>query len=230
MVAMPVIVSTALLTTVLIALFVIVTDGRYFGKPLVHWMYDAIGPTVFGSQSEVAQWRDLAHELDTERFRRTMDLGTALGDLPISMLDPASAVGFAVGVDRSMPMLRAAKQRAADAGVADRVAFVLADVTAPLPFDASVFTLASALGVLETLPRPARVLEEMVRVLGAEGTILVSVYRGRASWLATLRESWYREALGLLGLPYIRRVTCRKSHDVLIAERSLLPMQLDHRS
>ena len=46
-------------TAALATLFVVLTDGRYFGKRLTRWIYDRFGPAIFGAHSEARRWRAL---------------------------------------------------------------------------------------------------------------------------------------------------------------------------
>lgn len=39
-----------------LVLFVLLTDGRYFGKRLMYGVYDAMGPLIFSARSEEAKW------------------------------------------------------------------------------------------------------------------------------------------------------------------------------
>jgi ubiquinone/menaquinone biosynthesis C-methylase UbiE len=196
--------------------FAVATDGRYYGKPLVHWLYDRIGPAVFGMQSERRVWRTLAAELDLEGAAWLLDLGTALGDLPITMAEVGEGQCRTIGLERSIPMAVSAARAARARSLEDRVGFIGADVRQPLPFASGTISVVSALGLLETIRQPESLLAEMVRILEPGGTLLLSVYRGPASWLAALGEAWYRDQLDELIQHSCRRIPLRNSHDVLI--------------
>jgi len=201
------------------AVFAILTDGRYFGKALVRWIYDRLGPAIFAVRSEQVVWRALAHDAGLKSGDRFLDIGTAIGDLPISLAGALTPPIRTFGLELSETMAMAARRAAEQAGVAERVSFVVADATDPLPFRAESFDGTAALGVLETLRRPAAVLAEMHRILRPGGAMILSVYLGPARLAASIGERWYRRQLAQLG-PYSgKRVDLRRSHDALIARR-----------
>lgn len=215
-------VALVLATTLIVAVtFAIVTDGRYFGKPLVRWIYDRLGPQIFAARSEHVTWNELAARLDLRAGDRFLDIGTAVGDLPISLAVQGEPSVRAIGLEISMPMARAADRSAKLRGVADKTGFVVADAASPLPFVNNAFGCAAALGVLETLRDPTITLREMDRVLQPDGILVLSVYTGPSSWVASLGEGWYRQQLGRLGPYRCRRVRLRRSHDALLAHRSI---------
>lgn len=82
--------------------------------------------------------------------------------------------GFEVeSTDSSRDMVAAASRLVAEAGLADRVNLVVADVHA-LPHDPESFTVVVALGVLPWLHSPERALGELARVLFRGGHAIVS--------------------------------------------------------
>jgi ubiquinone/menaquinone biosynthesis C-methylase UbiE len=200
----------------LVVFFAVATEGRYFGASLSHWTYDRIGPSIFRLQSEAGQWQTLARYLHLIEGERLLDVGTALGDLPISFAQIDFAGVRAYGLERSPTMVAAAARDSARRGTRDRVSFVLADANSPLPFAAEAFSVVTALGILEGLGEPDRVLAEIVRVLEPDGKVVVSVYQGASSLVVSLSEQWYRARL--LDFTLERR-NLRKSHDILIASR-----------
>lgn len=201
----------------LIALFVLLTDGRYFGKRLIYWVYDRAGPAIFSARSEEEQWRSLFASVGLEGDGRLLDVGTAAGDLPLSVATRPGFAGQAVGVDWSPRMIEAAREEARRRGLGDRVRFDVVDVREGLPFAAAAFDVVVCLGLLETLPGPARVLAELRRVLRGDGVIVLSLYRGWAARPVALSLAWYEQHLGSLGFDELRVVPCRAHHDVVIA-------------
>lgn len=200
----------------LVVFFAIATEGRYFGASLSHWTYDRFGPSIFRLQSETRQWQTLATYLHLKAGARLLDIGTAVGDLPISLAEMGFTDVRAYGVERSPTMVAAAGRNSAIRGTRGRVSFVLANANSALPFAENAFSAVTALGILEGLGEPDRVLAEMVRVLEPDGKVVVSVYRGASSLVVSLSERWYRARLP--GFTLERR-GLRKSHDILIASR-----------
>jgi ubiquinone/menaquinone biosynthesis C-methylase UbiE len=205
-----------------IILLILLTDGRYFGKPLMRWVYDRAGPALFGSASEAARWQTLAQELALAGDKRVLDVGTAVGDLPLTLAALPGYSGRVVGVDWSPRMIAAALERAQKRGLHERVTFQVVDVREGLPFRDGEYDVVCCLGLLETLPHPEPILEELCRVLAPGGTLVLSLYRGWASTSVALSLKWYREHLATLGLTELRVAACRRNQDVVLAR---LPRQ-----
>jgi ubiquinone/menaquinone biosynthesis C-methylase UbiE len=203
----------------LLFLFVILTDGRYFGKVLMYWVYDRLGPAIFGSRRETERWNTLAENLSLLGDESILDVGTAVGDLPLTLAARPGFQGRLWGVDWSPRMLSAAQSEVEAQKLGDRIGFSVVDVRIGLPFVAEAFDLVICLGVLETLPRPRRVLSELLRVLKPGGMIAVSVYRGWSTWGVTLSLSWYRQQLAAQGLVEVQVVPSRRSQRILIAQK-----------
>lgn len=203
----------------LAAAFAISTDGRYFGKGVSRWIYEVAGPTLFSLDSEEERWLGLANHLDLEEGEWLLDLGTAIGDLPISVASAHRPAVCAIGFELSQSMARRARANSIRAGVESRVHIVLGDASAPLPFAPKVFSAVTIFGLLETVRRPVPILREAYRVARSDGALAVSVYRGFSSTFAALNEGWYRSQLESLGQFVFSRAPLRRSQDVLLAQR-----------
>jgi ubiquinone/menaquinone biosynthesis C-methylase UbiE len=202
-----------------IILFVLLTDGRYFGKQLVYWTYDRLGPAVFATRSEGERWHTLLETIGLRGDERILDVGTALGDLPLSVAGEPTFRGEVMGIDWSPRMMGVAQREARHRGLADRARFEVVDVREGLPFQDGEFDVIFCLGLLETLPAPENILAELRRVLKAGGVIVLSLYRGLAATNAALSLKWYKKHLSTLGLGEPQVAACRGHHDVLIARR-----------
>jgi ubiquinone/menaquinone biosynthesis C-methylase UbiE len=200
----------------LLLVFVIATDGRYFGKFISTWIYERLGPGIFSLQSEADTWRVLASELDLKGDERILDVGSAVGDLPLTLASLAGFQGFAVGVDLSASMLARATGEAGKRGLRGKTAFTVADASATLPFLRNAFDVVVCMGLLETIRRPEDGLKELTRVLAPGGALVVSVYRGLSSLVASMDEGWYLSQLGERAGEHHRLLHIRKSHDILI--------------
>jgi ubiquinone/menaquinone biosynthesis C-methylase UbiE len=201
----------------LVALFVVLTDGRYFGKELMHWVYDRLGPSMFGARSEAEKWRQLIEKLRLRGDERVLDVGTAVGDLPLTLVVTPGFRGQAVGVDWSERMIVSAREEAKRRGLESRVKFQVVDVREGLPFGDKEFDVVFCFGLLETLPQPERILKELGRVLEPEGIMVLSLYRsGWSSRIVALSLEWYEQNLSALGMGEIQVASCRRSQDVVI--------------
>ncbi len=202
-------------------LFVIVTDGRYFGKRLMHWVYDCLGPAIFSTRSEAEHWRGLAEALELRGDEALLDVGTAVGDLPLTIAAMPNFRGQVVGIDWSPRMIVVAQAEAARRGLDNRARFQVADVRKALPFEDGEFDVVTCLGLLETLPHPERILRELRRILKPDGILVLSLYKsGPTQQLVALGLDWYQQHLFALGLQDLQVVSCRRHHDIVIARRS----------
>lgn len=77
------------------------------------------------------------------------------------------------GFDLDDASVAAARKHAADAGVADRVHFELADVTDPSAISATGYDLVCAFEMIHDLAHPVEALANMRRVGGPDATVLV---------------------------------------------------------
>ena len=198
-------------------LLAILTDGRYFGKWLMHWVYDRIGPSIFKARSESGQWLELVEGLELRGDEMILDVGTANGDLPLTIATVPGFHGQVTGVDWSKQMMAVARKEALERSIADRVNFQVADVRDGLPFDESKFDVIFCLGLLETLPQPEQILKEFKRVLTADGVMVLSLYKGWSATSVALSYDWYERHLTALGFQELRIAPCRRSQDVVIA-------------
>lgn len=201
----------------MIILFVLLTDGRYFGKQLMYWFYDRAGPAIFSSRSEATQWHSLIKSIGLQENERVLDVGTAVGDFPLSIASIPSFQGQVVGVDWSPQMIGVAQDKARRRGLEGRVRFEVVDVREGLPFAAEEFDVIVCLGLLETLPQPEGVLKELRRVLSEDGAMVLSLYQGWSARSAALSLEWYERHLDTLGLDKLKVIPCRGHHDAVIA-------------
>jgi ubiquinone/menaquinone biosynthesis C-methylase UbiE len=200
--------------------FVLVTDGRYFGKGLTCWVYNRFGPSIFGLQSETERWHTLADRLLIRKDERILDVGTAIGDLALSLASVPGFCGQVVGLDWSPRMIAAATEAADRRGLEEKARFQVVDLREGLPFEQATFDLVFCLGLLETLPHPETILDELCRMLAPEGRIILSLYRGWSATGATLSLGWYRRHLAAAGLDGIQVLPCRRTQDVVVARLS----------
>lgn len=116
---------------------------------------------IYGGEDRLRAMRQLL----PSRLDAVLDLGCRDGALAAGLGIPSDRV---IGVDiDTQSLARAAAQK--------RLAPCVADLWAPLPFRAASFDLVLAGEVLEHLPFPDRVVDEIVRVLQPSGAFLGSV-------------------------------------------------------
>lgn len=197
----------------------LLTDGRWFGKRLIHRVYDRAGPELFAGMPETGRWLALLARLDLGGDERVLDVGTAVGHLPLTLAARPGFRGSVTGVDWSRRMVERARAEAHRRGLEGRVDFQVADLRAGLPFADGAFDVVVCLGVLEAQPRTDRVLAELARLVAPGGALVLSLYHGVTAFLTRIDRGWYDRHLGALGFAHREVVPFRASHDVLIARR-----------
>jgi ubiquinone/menaquinone biosynthesis C-methylase UbiE len=202
-----------------LAIVIVATDRRYFGKGLVYQVYDRLGPALFSSRSEEGRWRELAALIDLRGDEAILDVGTAVGDLPLRLASMPGFSGRVVGIDWSPRMVDRANEEAERRGLTGRARFQVVDVRRGIPFPDGEFDVVVCMGLIETLAGPETLLAELVRVLGSRGTLVVSVYRGTGALAAALSRDWYETQLSGLGLGDFHEAALRRTQDILIARR-----------
>lgn len=116
-----------------------------------------------------------------------LDVGTGPGSIPLKIARRRPGLNL-IGVDRSRPMLQAARAAARACGLGLRVSFCDGDALR-LPFPDSRFDLVLSNSVLHHLPDPAGAFREMARVAKPRGQVLVRDLRrpSRLMFAAHLR-------------------------------------------
>jgi demethylmenaquinone methyltransferase/2-methoxy-6-polyprenyl-1,4-benzoquinol methylase len=118
---------------------------------------------------------------------RVVDCGIGTGLLTTSLIGSVDRRLDLFGIDTSPGMLEHARARLRHAGAEPRL--MLADIC-DLPFQDREMGLVMAALVLEHVPNPADALREMVRIAGANATVvLIATRQGAPDWPFRL---WFR--------------------------------------
>jgi 2-polyprenyl-3-methyl-5-hydroxy-6-metoxy-1,4-benzoquinol methylase len=208
-----------LVVGVMYVIFVALTDGRYFGKRLMNRIYDLIGPGIFSAQSEAERWQALAQHIQLRGDEKILDVGTATGDLPLTIAGMPEFCGEVMGIDRSATMIAVARKKAEEYGIGDRVRFEIVDVRSGLDNEMHEFDVIICLGLLETLSEAEDVLAGFVNGLKSSGVLVLSLYRGWAAVSVALSYDWYAAHLTKFSFQKLEVFPCRGNHDVVIARR-----------
>ncbi len=118
-----------------------------------------------------------------------LDLGTGPGGIPLKLVNRCPGLR-AVGVDRSLNMVRVARQAAASQGLADRVFFLVADAGRPC-FPDACFDFVLSNSLLHHLHDPIAVLNEMARLAKPAGVVLLRDLRRPSRLAFPLHVRWF---------------------------------------
>jgi ubiquinone/menaquinone biosynthesis C-methylase UbiE len=103
---------------------------------------------------------------------RVLDIGTGSGRLAIELAKAKGCDFEIVGLDVSANMLKKARENARQAGVENKISFVLGNGSA-LPFREQSFDLVMSYASLHHWFRPIQVFNESQRVAGPQGRIII---------------------------------------------------------
>lgn len=161
------------------------------------WMLGATGSYLYTTRrGKFSVWRELLDGLKLQGDERILDLGCGRGAVLMLVAEQLDKGGKAVGIDlwstsdQSGNSLQAAQRNAEAEGVAERVELHTGDMRA-LPFpDASFDVVVSSLAIHNIRSRAdrARAIDEAVRVLKPEGTLLIADFRATNEYAARLKD------------------------------------------
>lgn len=154
---------------------------------------------------------------------RVLDVGVGTG-LELPMFKPQLKI---TGIDLSEPMLVVARKRVADAGLKNIEALTAMDAM-NISFPDGSFDAAVAPYVLTTVPDPARLLDEMIRVVRPGGEIVLVNHIGAERGLVAGIERWLGKRGARLGwrpeFPWsVVSDWLERRPDVVLNERRALP-------
>jgi ubiquinone/menaquinone biosynthesis C-methylase UbiE len=162
-----------------------------------------------------------------------LDIGTGPGYLPIEIAKKSSNIRI-VGVDLSRKLIDMARSNASKAGLSDRLQFQLGNA-GRIEFDDLSFDMVISTGMLHSLKHPAKVIQEMHRVLkaGGEAWIFdparVSGAVDRKKWQASLnlRERFFLKLFQVSGLHKPIKTYSREEAIALIAKTDFRNYRID---
>ncbi len=130
---------------------------------------------------------------------RHLDVATGTADVALEIFRRKGKGAFVAGADISLEMMWIGREKAARAGVSDRIAFVRAPCEA-LPFRDGVFDSASvAFGIRNVVDRE-RGLAEMCRVVRPGGRVIVLEFSlPDASLIGTAYRLYFTKVLPRIG-------------------------------
>jgi SAM-dependent methyltransferase len=143
-----------------------------------------------------------------------LDVGTGPGGIPLKLVRRCPRLR-AVGIDRSLNMVRAARQAALEQGVAGRAFFLVADAR-NIAFPDGCFDIVLSNSVLHHLHDPLPVLNEMARLAKPSGMVLLRDLRRPSRLAFPLHVGWFgRYYRGLMKKLYVDSVRAAYTVDEL---------------
>lgn len=197
-------------------LFIILTEGKYFGKGLIRWGYNRRS-IAFEVRDDWALWEHLIKRLSISSSETLLDLGTQTGHLPRLVARQRGFSGQVIGIDWSEEMVLEARRQARLEGTADHVKFLCQDVQNPLPFSDNTFTLITCVtGLLNSLKAPEALFREIQRVLKAQGRVAFR-FDSQPLRPTPIRDpSWFITRLEPLGFSLTKTVPWTPTQDIII--------------
>jgi ubiquinone/menaquinone biosynthesis C-methylase UbiE len=176
------------LITIAIALplfywLIIITEGVFLGRRMVVWLYD-ITAHQYDRIKEFEpddEWymvtRPLLRALaNADSSPIILDVASGTGRVPFAMFQVEGFDGYFHCLDASAKMLALADKKLAPYSEQYETHHQLA---VPLPFPDNTFDAVTCLEALEFLPSAKDAVQEMVRVLKPEATLLTTRRKGR---------------------------------------------------
>ena len=156
------------------------------------------------------------------RRGRVLDIGTGSGRLAIELAKAKNCNFDIVAIDISENMILKARENARQAGVADKIQFMVGTAAA-LPFDENTFDIAVSYASLHHWFKPVTVLNEVERVTKENGFAIIRdnkrVYQNHlwkaVIWLMTQfmnrrhRENWPKAIMASYTVPEVREMVSR---------------------
>ena len=205
-----------------VLIFIILTEGRYFGRGLMRWGYDRRSVT-FEVRDDWELWEHLIKHLEISPTEALLDLGTQTGHLPRLVARQRHFKGRVIGIDWSEEMIQEAKRQIRLEGTQARVQFLCQDVQQPLPFTENMFTLITVVtGLLNGLKSPELLFKEIQRVLKPDGRVVFRFTPQPLRYTQIRKPKWFSERLEPLGFIYSETKSWTPIYEIIIFQLSEL--------
>jgi len=207
----------------------ITTEGVFFGRRVVVWLYDLTS----GNYDRIKEFEDeferaaIVRPLQIALAGRPepciLDVATGTGRVPLLLSAGAGFDGRVIGLDASSGMLAQGMEKVALLPPEKRRQVTLIQQSAgKLPFRDNSFDAVTCLEALEFFPSDRIALQEMARVLRPGGFLMTSRRQG---WESRFFLSRYRskeklaELLNELGLTNVEYYPWQVNYDMVTASK-----------
>jgi len=188
----------------IVIVFILVTEGKYFGRPLIRWIYNRQS-LAFEVRDDWTLWEHLIQHLDINFDEQLLDLGTQTGHLPRLVARQRGFQGHIVGIDWSEEMITEAQRQSHLEGTAGRIKFLCQDVRDPLPFADDTFTLVTCVtGLLKGLRTPRSLFQEIQRLLKKNGRVAFRIEIQPLRSTPVRNETWLSQHLAPFGFAFVK--------------------------
>lgn len=199
-------------------IFIIATEGRYFGKRLMRWGYNRRSVS-FEVRNDWKLWEHLIKRLKISPAEEILDLGTQTGHLPRLVARQRWFRGRVVGIDWSEEMIHEAQRQTRLEGTQKNVEFLCRDVQLPLPFGDSTFTLVTSVtGLLNSLKTPNTLFKEIHRILKSKGRVAFRIAPQTFRVTPIRNADWFATRLEPLGFTFTETLPWTPMYKVIVFE------------
>lgn len=198
-----------------ILIFIIATEGKYFGKRLMRWGYDRRS-SAFEVRDDWTLWDHLIKRLNISPTEKLLDLGTQTGHLPRLVARQRGFTGHAIGIDWSEEMIQEARRQSRLEGTSSKTQFLCHDVQNPLPFEDNSFTLITCVtGLLSGLKMSEALFQEIQRVLKMTGRVAFRLEPQPLRPSLIRDPLWFTMRLNPLGFTQLDTIPWTPTHSIL---------------
>ncbi len=224
-----ILIPTAVLLWALYYWLFVITEGLYFGRRIVVWLYDLTAHSYDDikqytlEEEQILVVEPLLGELGHKQAPLILDVATGTGRVPFFLAQDGRFMnrlnGRIVGLDPAAKMLHHAAQNLRP--FQDTVDLVQ-QVAVPLPFGEGVFDAVVSLESIEFFPSDEAAVREMIRVLKPAGFLMIT---RRTEWEAYTFFDRYRSRghfanwLEEMGMAEVLILDWQSNYDLVIAQK-----------
>lgn len=208
---------------------IVITEGVFFGRRFVLFLYDREADKYDDikeyrlQDEEILVVEPILGELGATKRPLLLDVGSGTGRVPHFLLADGRFVnerhGHIIGLEPSGQMLRHATHHVSS--FLPHVSWVQ-QTAVPLPFASNSFDGVTSLETIEFFPKPAEALREMVRVLKPGGFLMITRRREWEAYAFLNRyfsQDRYKALLRELGLQEVGIFLWQNNYDLVIGEK-----------
>lgn len=211
---MNILIGVVIVVIIVLISVILIGDGRFLGKEIFKWYYDKMGINMF-KKNEKDLWINMYDSLGISPYESIIDVGTATGDLPLTIGTITDRTGNILGLDWSVNMVEEANRKAIKLGIDKKVKFEQFDARKDLSRQFGTYDALFCLGMVEGYKEYKCLLESFSKVVNPNGRMILSLYKTGYR----IKKEKYEEVLREFGYRNFKVIKFRKMHDLLIAKK-----------